>query len=373
MLTKPAIYEGFPFIIGWEFTVACNLRCRHCGSAAGLPRLAELTTAEALKICDQFPALLVQEVDFTGGEPLLRPDWPIIASRVVELGINANILTNGLDLGWPLITQMKDVGISGVGISLDGLEKTHDYTRSHQGAFAAVRQSIDQLQRADLPFNVITTVNALNLAELPAMLELLLAAGVKFWRLQVIIPMGRVNDNSGLLLDSSGVLKLGQFIQEQRTRLDKSVLQIICSDGLEYVIDWDQEEKPWRGCSAGIVACGITSDGKVKGCLSMPDELSEGDLRQHDLWEIWFHPDSFAYTRNFSPTRLGKNCRDCAMGADCKGGCSSSSYCATGQFNNDPYCFYKANAAATKPGQQGEVQSLPQAAFTTSLPTSWPT
>lgn len=74
-------------------------------------------------------------------------------------------------------------------------------------------------------------------------------------------------------------------------------MHIICSDGLEYVIDNDQDEKPWRGCSAGNVSCGITSDGRVKGCLSMPDEVTEGDLRKNNLWDIWFHPDSFAYTR----------------------------------------------------------------------------
>jgi MoaA/NifB/PqqE/SkfB family radical SAM enzyme len=121
MMDAPTTFECFPFIVGWEFTMACNLRCRHCGSSAGLPRAGELTTEEALRICDQFPALMVREVDFTGGEPLMRPDWPIVAGRIVELGITANILTNGLGLDAPLIAQMQDVGITGVGISLDGL------------------------------------------------------------------------------------------------------------------------------------------------------------------------------------------------------------------------------------------------------------
>lgn len=344
-MATPPTFEGFPFIIGWEFTVACNLRCRHCGSSAGLPRVGELTTDEALRICDQFPALLVREVDFTGGEPLLRPDWPIVATRVVELGIAANILTNGLNLGSQLIAQMKDVGITGVGISLDGLERTHDWIRDRNGSFASVMQNIALMRKADLPFNVITTVNSLNLPELPAMLELLMAAGVKFWRLQAIIPMGRVKDHSNLPVDNKGILKLGGFIQEQRARLNKNVMHIICSDGLEYVIDNDPDEKPWRGCSAGIVSCGITSDGLVKGCLSLPDEVTEGDLRKNDLWDIWFHPDSFPYTRQFSTTKLGSNCTGCDMAAECKGGCSSSSYCSTGRFHNDPCCYYKVNLA----------------------------
>jgi MoaA/NifB/PqqE/SkfB family radical SAM enzyme len=80
-------FEGFPFIVGWELTLACNLRCEHCGSSAGLPRRDELTLAEALTICEQLPDLLVCEVDFTGGEPLVRPDWWKIAQKLYELKI----------------------------------------------------------------------------------------------------------------------------------------------------------------------------------------------------------------------------------------------------------------------------------------------
>jgi radical SAM protein with 4Fe4S-binding SPASM domain len=85
----------------------------------------------------------------------------------------------------------------------------------------------------------------------------------------------------------------------------------------------------------------------------MPDELIEGDLRKNDLWDIWFHPDSFAYTRQFSTTKLGANCTGCDMGAECKGGCTASSYCSTGQFHNDPYCYYKVCSGAVTPGHEG--------------------
>lgn len=340
-------FEGFPFIVGWELTLACNLRCAHCGSSAGLPRQDELTTEEALKICDQLPALLVQEVDFTGGEPLLRPDWAVIASHLIELGIPVNSLTNGLEVGADTVAQMKDIGISCVGISLDGLERTHDTIRSRQGAFAAVTQSIALMQRADIPINVITTVNAINLPELPEILPLLQSMGVEQWRLQPIIPMGRVNSHPELAIDDDGILGLGRFIKEQKSNAGDGAVNIICGDGLEYIVEGETNERPWRGCSAGIVACGITSDGKVKGCLSMPDELVEGDLRKNDLWDIWFHADAFAYNRHFKLDKMGPNCKACDKAEECMGGCSSNSYCATGKFHNDPYCFYKLNKVET--------------------------
>jgi radical SAM protein with 4Fe4S-binding SPASM domain len=329
-------FDGFPLIIGWELTLRCNLRCRHCGSAAGQPREKELTTEEALAICEQLPDLLVQEVDFTGGEPFLRPDLPIIANKLKTLGINTNILTHGSGYSAKDIDHLKRAGISGAGISLDGLENTHDYIRRSKGSFASVMNTIKLLQDADVPFNVITTVNARNIGELGDLYEKLSVARVRNWRLQAIIPMGRVKETPELQISEKEFKRLGLFIQQQNSMADNDSLKIICSDGLQFVVPSD---KPWLGCGAGIVTCGITADGKIKGCLSMPDELIEGDLRKTSLWDIWFHPDSFAYSRNFVETDLGSNCSTCDKGKECKGGCSSSSYVSTNAFHNDPFCF----------------------------------
>lgn len=334
-------FEGFPFIVGWELTLKCNLLCKHCGSSAGKPRTQELTTEEALNICEQLPDLLVQEVDFTGGEPLLRRDWPLIAKKLIELGIPVNILTNGLNLKSDTINKMKEVGISGVGISLDGMEETHDATRNYKGSFASVIKSISLMQKVNLPINVITTVNAINLHELSEILILLKNIGIKYWRLQPLIPMGRVINHGDLQISKKDILDLGYFIREH-SRKQNNNIQIICSDGLEYVINDFQNERPWRGCPAGIVSCGIMSDGKVKGCLSMPDDLIEGDLRKTSLWDIWFHPDHFIYSRQFSYDKLGDNCKLCDKNEQCQGGCTSSSFCSTGKFHNDPYCFHIA-------------------------------
>ncbi len=339
-------FEGFPFVIGWELTLACDLRCAHCGSSAGSPRGRELSTMEALDLCEQFPALLVQEVDFTGGEPLLRNDWAEIATRLIALGIPTNLLTNGLALNAETLAQMKEVGISGLGISLDGLETTHDSIRNRKGSFAAVLRSIELIQGAGIPLNVITTVNARNLREMPELLNVLRRSGVEFWRLQPLIPMGRSLSHGDLQLDSKGILELGHFVRERKRNGEPESVNIICSDGLEYVEEEESCERPWRGCSAGITACGITSEGKVKGCLSMPDALIEGDLRERTLWDIWFDPHSFPYTRGFTAERLGPNCKSCVKALECKGGCSSSSYCETGRFHNNALCFYRANAEA---------------------------
>lgn len=334
-------FESFPLNIGWELTLKCNLRCNHCASAAGIPRADELTTEEALKICDQFPDLLVQEVDFTGGEPLLRSDWVEIAAHLRELGIATNILSNCLILDQATVSKLKQADISTVGTSLDGLEKTHDHIRGCVGSFAKVIRGIELLHNEGIQVIVITTVNAVNISELKGILDLLESLGVDSWRLQPLIPVGRANSFREMEMDESDLLSLGDFIKNWTPKAKTKGLKIICSDGLEYIDETWPQERPWLGCPAGWTTCGITSDGKIKGCLSLPDEIVEGDLRKNDLWDIWFNPKSFSYSRHFSHDQLGSNCDSCLKADECLGGCSSNSYAATGKFHNDPYCYYK--------------------------------
>lgn len=332
-------FDGLPFIIGWELTLACNLCCRHCGSSAGLPRDHELTPDEALYLCSQFPQLLVQEVDFTGGEPLLRRDWPIIAADLGKRGIKTKIITNGILLNADSILTMKDVGIAGVGVSLDGLETTHDRIRGRKGLFRIVRTAIEQLLKADMSVVVITTVTELNINELPSMSDCLKSMGVASWQIQPIFPYGRGCESAELLLSDKGYMQLGNLVRSWTIPSQKNSLEVLACDSFGYFTDLDTREPAWHGCPAGLLSCGITSDGKVKGCLSLPDEAIEGDLRRHDLWELWFHPDAFAYTRKFSPKVVGQFCQSCDRVSQCRGGCSAMSYGTTGLFHNDPYCF----------------------------------
>lgn len=332
-------FEGFPFILGWELTLACNLRCAHCGSTAGAPRRQELTLDECLAICDQLPDLLVYEVDFTGGEPFMKPQWWRITERLRELKIKTKVITNGLLLGDDTVARLGDTGVGYVGVSIDGLEATHDHIRKHPGLFGRILAGIERLRRANIPLTVITTVNALNVDQLPALHALLQTLEVDFWQFQPIFPLGRAQDCAELLLSERDYMKLGEFAQDRVTLDAHDKPMLLPGDSFGYYGDMDQRRPAWGGCSAGLLLCGITSDGRIKGCLSMPDEWIEGDLRQRDLWDIWFDPDSFRYNRAFSLTDMGPNCNSCLFAENCRGGCSSMSYACTGIFHNDPFCF----------------------------------
>ncbi|MBT3219556.1 MAG: radical SAM protein [Proteobacteria bacterium] len=74
-----------PQRVVWEITWRCNLRCQHCLVKAGKAS-NELTTAEALAVADSLAHLGLGAVTLTGGEPLMRKDWPQIAQRLVSHG-----------------------------------------------------------------------------------------------------------------------------------------------------------------------------------------------------------------------------------------------------------------------------------------------
>ena len=130
------------------------------------------------------------------------------------------------------ISKIKEVGIAGVGVSLDGLEHTHDHIRRCPGSFNHVVKSIELLLGENIPLTVITTVNNLNINELSAILALLKSKGVKRWRVQPLIPFGR--GSKGLVLNECDFLKLEDFIHKWGPDPEKAGIDLICSDGLGY-------------------------------------------------------------------------------------------------------------------------------------------
>ena len=332
-------FEGFPVIIGIELTLACNLRCRHCASSAGNPREGELDLHEMLDLCDQFPSLLVQEVDFTGGEPLLRSDWPRIAERLKKHKIPFRMVTNGLLLE-ENVPVLSDLGIATVGVSLDGLEDTHDRIREKPGLFRKIISGIEAALDAGVPVAAITAVNHLNVNELALLQSFLHELGIKHWQVQPTFALGRAKEGS-LDLSESTFLKIGRFVHANITTCSGECIGMVPADGVGYYTELDTRDPSWKGCGAGRASCGITSNGDVKGCLSLPDHLVEGNLREQDLWSIWFSDDSFAYNRQFTPDDLGEFCEGCEFGEQCMGGCLVMSHSSTGEFHNDPYCFHR--------------------------------
>jgi MoaA/NifB/PqqE/SkfB family radical SAM enzyme len=79
----------------------------------------------------QVPVLL-----FSGGEPLMRKDIFTLLEYGAAIGLRMVISTNGTLIGFEKAEKIKALGISYVGISLDGLPKVNDAFRGVPGAYA---------------------------------------------------------------------------------------------------------------------------------------------------------------------------------------------------------------------------------------------
>ena len=131
-------------------------------------------------MCDDLADLGLKIVTLSGGEPLTRPDWPSIAKRLSGHGIVLSMISNGWLVDHSVIDKALDSGLDSIGISLDGVEKTHDSIRK-KGAFARVLRALDIMKKRDFPSSVVTTVMKQNLPELPEMKKVLEEKGVKQW------------------------------------------------------------------------------------------------------------------------------------------------------------------------------------------------
>ena len=127
----------------WEITLACNMRCRHCGSHAGVPRPDELTTAEALRVLGELAAAGCRRLVLSGGEPTVRRDWPRLVEEGTRLGIQMKMISNGWSFDAETARVARAAGLRAVGFSLDGLEKTHEYVRRIPGSFRRVLDAVE--------------------------------------------------------------------------------------------------------------------------------------------------------------------------------------------------------------------------------------
>ncbi len=334
----------------WEITLACNLRCSHCGATAGQARPDEMSPAEALRLASDLAALPCQEVTLMGGELFLRPDWLAIAERLRAGDVGLVVFTNGWLLDPTLggaqerIAQIKALKPRTVGLSLDGARaEVHDGQRGMPGSFERAWRAMDALREAGLPVSVITTLTRHNLYELPALARQLRGLGIH-WQVQVATCNGARMDRADQLTPLE-FYWTGAWLDLARRKYDWPLLPVGGAHDLGYHSARLGNLLPpgctWTGCTAGLDTLGIQSHGGVKGCLSLPDNFVEGNVRERPIVELWHDPDAFSLNRRFQPQMLRGFCAGCRHGPACRGGCSDLAHAAAGSPYDNPYCFYR--------------------------------
>ncbi len=161
-------------VIVWNITKQCNLKCVHCyAHAKNIPSDNELTTKEGKKLIDDLAQFGVPVLLFSGGEPLMRDDLPELAAYAVEKGMRAVISTNGTLITEAIAKTLKKIGLSYVGISLDGMEDIHDRFRGVKGAFKSAMKGIENCKAAGIKVGLRFTINKFNAFEIPNIFKLL--------------------------------------------------------------------------------------------------------------------------------------------------------------------------------------------------------
>src|SRR3954454_5653295 len=128
-------------------TDRCNFRCQYCMPAEGLPWLerADVLRFEELeRLVTLFAAMGVRDLRLTGGEPLVRRDFPrlveMLAPHVDELALTTN--------GFLLERDAEALVAAGVGrfnVSLDSLQRDRFYEMTRRDALPRVLRGLEHL------------------------------------------------------------------------------------------------------------------------------------------------------------------------------------------------------------------------------------
>ena len=161
-------------VVVWNVTRACNLACVHCyARAVKESREKELSHEQGVALLDDLADFGVPVVLFSGGEPLVRTDLLDLARYAVKRGMRAVISTNGTLIDKEKAQELKDIDLSYVGVSLDGMEEVNDRFRGKKGAFQKAMEGIKNCREVGLKVGLRFTINRMNVRELPGIFDLI--------------------------------------------------------------------------------------------------------------------------------------------------------------------------------------------------------
>jgi len=288
-ITKPQVTYA-PFLVVWDWTHVCNLKCKHCYINADKIFEDELTTEEAIKLVDQLAGCGVIALSFAGGEPLIRPDFFEVASYAKKKGFHISLATNGTLITKKIANGLKKIGVDYVEVSLDGVKpETHDSFRGVSGMFKNTLEGIRNCVEAGLCTCIATTVTKNNMEEVPEIYELSKKLGVQFLISFNFIPSGRGKDIVDLDITPQQREKLLNFIYEKMVSGSKPHVmctapqlgRVCMQKGNAIPTHFFTQQIAGKyaelcnfigGCGAGRLYCSIEPNGDVQPCVILDDD-----------------------------------------------------------------------------------------------------
>src|SRR3954452_18396939 len=151
-MRRAPLCDGHGRLIGdlrLSVTDRCNFRCQYCMPAEGLPWLERsevLTFEEIERLVRLLVALGVRDVRLTGGEPLVRRDFPLLASMLAGIdGLeDLSLTTNGYLLERDA-DALAAAGITRVNVSIDTLQRDRFFQLTRRDALPRVLRGLDAI------------------------------------------------------------------------------------------------------------------------------------------------------------------------------------------------------------------------------------
>lgn len=350
--TEEDLRRRVPVHVVWEITLACNLRCQHCGSRAAKPRPDELTTAECLDVVRRLARLGTREITLIGGEAYLRPDWTEIIREVRRHGIYCAVQTGARNLTDRRLADAVAAGLQGLGVSIDGPPALHDRMRGVLGSYDMAIDALVRAKAAGLRTSANTSIGAPTVEHLPEVMERIVAAGATHWQLQLVVAMGNAVDHDEILLQPYRLAELMPLLARlYREGLGRGLTMTV-GNNIGYFGPYEHlwrshagEGVHWSGCTAGQTVVGLESDGTIKGCPSLATAgYAGGNVRDRPLEETWAESARLRFNDRRRDRPVGDLwgfCRTCYYAEVCRGGCTWTSDSLFGRPGNNPYCHYR--------------------------------
>jgi len=295
-------------VVVWNVTRKCNLKCVHCYAHATDEALAnELTTTEGKALIDDLAQFGAPVMLFSGGEPLVRKDLPELAAYAVEKGMRAVISTNGTLITADMAKTLKSIGLSYVGISLDGMQPVNDRFRGVPGSFDKALAGIRHCQDAGIKVGLRFTINRFNVDEIPAIFDLLEDMNIPRVCFYHLVYAGRGSEMVKEDLSHEETRKAVDLIID-RTRalhdkgLAKEVLTVDNHADGPYLYLRLLKENPQRATEVLelLKMNEGNNSGRGIGCVSWDGEVyadqfwrhhSFGNVRKKPFSQIWTQPE----------------------------------------------------------------------------------
>jgi 12,18-didecarboxysiroheme deacetylase len=352
-------------VVVWNVTRRCNLKCVHCYAHARDEAFPdELSLREGKAVLDDLAQFGSPVVLFSGGEPLMRPDLPELAAYAVSKGMRAVISTNGTLITPPVAQELKSIGLSYVGISLDGLRDVNDRFRGLKGAFEKALEGIASCQEAGIKVGLRFTMNRLNAGEIPGIFDLLEERNIPRVCFYHLVYAGR----------GSKLIKEDLSHEETRAAVDliidrtrdlhergkpKEVLTVDNhADGPYLYLRLLREASPRASEVMELLKMNEgNSSGRGIGCISWDGSIhadqfwrhhSFGNVRERPFSEVWSDLSDPLMKRLKDKKRyVGGRCAGCRWLDVCGGNFRVRAEAATGDlWAADPACYLRDDEIA---------------------------